>query len=99
MKKVIEKRSNMKDFILLILVITLFSCNDRKEVYKTSIETYTISHKEEIFGAYNARNYYIYFQTPTSTERANVSFNTYSKYNVGDTIQVLIKYWEKPKKK
>jgi hypothetical protein len=87
----------MKNFILLILTITLFSCNDRKEVYKANIETYTISHKE-VIGLSSGRSCYIYFQTPTSTERADVSFNTYSKYNVGDTIQVLIKYWEKPKK-
>jgi hypothetical protein len=92
------KINNMKNFILLILIITLLSCDNTKEIYKSDIKTYTISHKEEIFGAYNARTYYIYFQTSTSTERATVTYNTYSKYNVGDTIQVLIKYWEKPKK-
>jgi hypothetical protein len=89
----------MKNFILLILTITLFSCDGKKEIYKASIETYTISHKEEIFGLRGTVDYYIYFQTSTSTEKATVTYNTYSKYNVGDTIQVLIKYWEKPKKK
>ena len=71
---------------------------EHKEVYETEIKTYTISYKKESCGK-GGCIYYIYFQTPTSTERAMVNYDTYSRYEVGQKIQVLIKYWEKPKKK
>jgi hypothetical protein len=89
----------MKQFILLALVAMLFGCEDPKEIYETEIKTYVISAGEERDGGRAGRIYYLYFQTSTSTERARVSYETYNKYKVGDTIQVLIKYWEKPKKK
>lgn len=90
----------MKQFILIALTFILFGCfEEPKEVYETEIMTYKISHKEENCGLRGECAYYIYFQTPTSTERAMVNYDTYSKYNVGETIHVLIKYWEKPKKK
>lgn len=89
----------MKQFILITLTFILFGCfEEPKQVYDTEIKTYVISHKgEEHFRHFT--DYYLYFQTPTSTERASVTEVTYDKYKVGDTIQVLIKYWEKPKKK
>jgi len=89
----------MKHFILLFSILILFSCTERKEVYETEIKTYVISHKETRNVLKGSDAYYIYFQTPTSTECAYVSEGTYNKYEVGDTISVLIKYWEKPKKK
>lgn len=88
----------MKQFILIFLALLFLGCEEPKEVYEMSIQTYVISHKEEHNGRYH-NIYYIYFQTPTSTEFAKVNEETYNKYQVGDTIQVLIKYWEKPKKK
>ena len=89
----------MKHLILLFSILILFSCTERKEVYETEIKTYVISHKEIANNSRGPDSYYIYFQTPTSTECASVSEGTYNKYEVGDTISVLIKYWEKPKKK
>lgn len=92
----------MKHTTFITLTLVLFGCfREKKEIYETEIKSYTISHKEveHIGGRMPYDNYYIYFQTPTSTEVANVSFDTYNKYKVGDRIQVLIKYWEKPKKK
>lgn len=92
----------MKRFILIVLTFILFGCfEEPKEVYETEIKTYTISHKEvvRVGGKFPHDIYHIYFQTPVSTERVGTSFNTYNKYQEGDTIQVLIKYWEKPKKK
>lgn len=89
----------MEQFILIILTFILFGCSkEPKQVYDTEIKTYRISHKEEEHHKLS-NAYYIHFQTPTSTERAEVSQSNYNKYKVGDTIQVLIKYWEKPKKK
>jgi hypothetical protein len=89
----------MKQFILLALTLTLFGCySEPKQVYETEIKTYVVSEMQTYLGRYGA-SYSIYFQTPTSTECATVSEETYDKYQVGDTIQVLIKYWEKPKKK
>ena len=94
-----RKRFDMKQFILLALVAMLFGCiEEPKQVYETEIKTYVVSQvgiKENNSDTY----YYIYFQTPTSTESARVNTDTYNKYKVGDTVQVLIKYWEKPKKK
>ena len=92
----------MKKFILtylFLLVLMLFSCEEPKEVYESEIKTYVISAKEK--GHYTKEGFYyvLYFQTPTSTESAIVTSETGNKYQVGDTIQVLIKYWEKPKKK
>lgn len=89
----------MKKLIFIGLIFALFSCEDPKEVYETSIKTYVISHKTEHSISRGNTAYYIYFQTPTSTESARVDYDTYKKYQVGDTIQVLIKWWEKPKKK
>lgn len=89
----------MKHLILLFFILILFSCTERKEVYETEIKTYVISHKEIIDHYRAPEDYYIYFQTPTSTEYAMVSEGTYNRYEVGDKISVLIKYWEKPKKK
>jgi hypothetical protein len=89
----------MKWFILLALVAMLFGCEEPKEIYETEIKTYVISAGEERYAGRAGTAYYLYFQTPTSTECARVSYQTYNKYKVGDTIQVLIKYWEKPKKK
>lgn len=91
----------MKQFILIVLTLMLFGCSDEpKEVYETDIKTYVISEGIELYEPNRiGLSYYLYFQTPTSTEKAEVSYDTYNKYQVGDTIQVLIKYWEKPKKK
>lgn len=89
----------MKQFILIALTLMLFGCSDEpKQVYETEIKTYVVSSKEahQSGGSYW---YNIYFHSLTSTEKAEVTLETYSKYKVGDTIQVLIKYWEKPKKK
>jgi len=85
----------MKQFILLALIATLFGCEEPKEVYDSEIQTYVISYKDEISGAKD----FIYLQTTQSTEKVYVSDSTFDKYKVGDTIQVIIKYWEKPKKK
>jgi len=92
----------MKQFILIALTLMLFGCSEEpKEVYETEIKTYLISFKEidHVGGKIPRDLYIIYFQTKTSTERTVVTVDTYNKYEVGDTIQVLIKYWEKPKKK
>ena len=91
----------MKQFILIALTLMLFGCDEPKQVYETEVKTYLISFKTiERRGAKIPREFYvIYFQTKTSTERTVVTIDTYNKYQVGDTIQVLIKYWEKPKKK
>lgn len=91
----------MKQFILIALTLMLFGCDEPKQVYETEIKTYLISFKTiERRGGKIPRDYYVmYFQTKTSTERTVVTVDTYNKYQVGDTIQVLIKYWEKPKKK
>lgn len=89
----------MKQFILISLTLMLFGCDEPKNVYETEIKTYVISHIKQEYQFRGGRHYYIYFQTPTSTEKAEVTEKTYNKYKVGDTIQVLIKYWEKPKKK
>ena len=89
----------MKQFILLTLILIVFGCEEPKEVYESSIRTYKISHKEVKTAYRGPTTHYIYFQTPTSTEYAKVDVETYNKYEVGDTIQVLIKYWEKPKRK
>lgn len=88
----------MKNLLFILLTLILFSCSEKKEVYETEIKTYTISHKSSTLSEVGD-TYYIYFQTPTSTECAMVTYDTYSKYHVGQKIQVLIKYWEKPKKK
>lgn len=90
----------MKQFILIALTLMLFGCSEEpKEVYETEIRTYVIStmYEQDHFRA--PTTYHIYFQTPTLTECAEVTQETYNKYQVGQTIQVLIKYWEKPKKK
>lgn len=93
------KRNKMKQFILIFFVFLLLSCEERKEVYETSIKTYVISMKlDPIKGRYG-RLPVLYFQNPTSTEACYVDIETYNKYQIGDTIQVLIKYWEKTKKK
>ena len=89
----------MKNLLFILLTLFLFSCNEDKVVYETEIKTYKISHKEEDRRGRGISEYYIYFQTPTSTECARVNYDTYNKYHIGQTIQVLIKYWEKPKKK
>ena len=88
----------MKQFILIALTLMLFGCEEPKQVYETEIKTYVISSKE-VYQSVGSYWYNIYFHSLTSTEKAEVTFETYSKYKVGDTIQVLIKYWEKPKKK
>lgn len=92
-----RKKIIMKKLYLLGLLAMLSSCfpND-KEIYRSDIETYVISNKEKV--CTRGCSYYIWFQSPTSTEQANVSEGTYAKYEIGDTIKVLIKYWEKPKK-
>lgn len=87
----------MKQFILITLTLILFGCDEPKQVYETEIKTYIISDK--IGGYSDVDNHCLYFQTPTSTEYTEVSLATFKKYQIGDTIQVLIKYWEKPKKK
>jgi hypothetical protein len=90
----------MKQFILIALVATLAGCfPDPREIYETEIKSYVISHKQLVDGYRGPDTYYLYFQTPTSTESARVSESTYNNYQVGDKISVLIKYWEKPKKK
>lgn len=89
----------MKQFILIAFTLMLFGCEESKQVYEMEIKTYVISHMEEESRIKGGNDYYMYFQTTTSTEYAHVNYNTYNKYKVGDTIQVLIKYWEKPKKK
>ena len=84
----------MKQIILTALVLMLFGCKGEKEVYRRELKPYVISDIEHVdFNAYR-----IYFQTPTTTENAVVD-NGYFNYKIGDTIHVLIKYWEKPKKK
>lgn len=88
----------MRNLLFILLTLVLFSCSEKKEVYETEIKTYTISYKKESCGK-GGCIYYIYFQTPTSTERAMVTYDTYFKCHIGQKIQVLIKYWEKPKKK
>jgi hypothetical protein len=87
----------MKTLIILLSII-LFGCEQPKQVYETEIKTYVISKVCRIEDNSDTY-YYIYFQTPTSTEKTWVNIDTYNKYKVGDTIQVLIKYWEKPKRK
>jgi hypothetical protein len=88
----------MKQFILIAFTLMLFGCEGKpNQFYEADIKTYVISHKEIDFVSENT--YIIYFQSSTSTEHAFVSEKTYNEYQVGDTIQVLIKYWEKPKKK
>lgn len=89
----------MKQFILIAFTLMLFGCEEPKQVYEMEIKTYVISHMEEESRIKGGNDYYMYFQTTTSTEYAHVNYYTYNKYKVGDTIQVLIKYWEKPKKK
>ena len=89
----------MRNLLFILLILFLFSCSEKKEVYEIEIKTYTISHKVEDHRGKGINTYYIYFQTPTSTESARVTYDTYSKYHIGQKIQVLIKYWEKPKKK
>lgn len=87
----------MKNYILLVLTIILLGCEEPKEVYEMSIQTYVISMKQDAVPGRNGRPPRLYFQTPTATESCWVDEETYGKYQVGDTIQVLIKYWEKPK--
>lgn len=87
----------MKQFILIALTLMLFGCDEPKQIYETEIKTYVISSK--IGGYSDVDNHYLYFQTPTSTEYAEVNLAAFKEYQVGDTIKVLIKYWEKPKKK
>jgi hypothetical protein len=89
----------MKQFTLIAIALILFGCKEPKEVYNTSIQTYIISHKEDAVVGRTGRPPKLYFQTPFKTESCWVDQNTYDKYQIGDTIQVLIKYWEKPKKK
>ena len=93
----------MKQFILLILITLLFGCDVQpKEIYEAEIKTYVISKKVMKLhsgSGFSRDYYYMYFQTPTSTEHSEVNLETYNNYEIGDTIQVLIKYWEKPKKK
>ncbi len=88
----------MKKLIFILSLLFLYGCEEPKEVYEVDIQTYVISAKEEATVGRYGRPARIYFQTSTSTECANVDDETYNKYNVGDTIQVLIKYWEKSKK-
>ena len=84
----------MKQIILATLVLMLFGCKGEMEVYEREIKTYVISDiKVSGFDMYT-----LYFQTSTETEYATV-FRPYFDYKIGDTIHVLIKYWEKPKKK
>lgn len=89
----------MKQFILIALTLILFGCEEPKQVYETEIKTYVISSKEEHGANMINPDYYVYFHSLTSTEKAKVNRETYNKYQVGDTIQVLIKYWEKSKNK
>ena len=90
----------MKQFILMALTLMLFGCSEEpKQVYEASIRTYVISECKKGYNPIDGMYFYIYLQTPISTECVEVNENTYNKYKVGDTIQVLIKYWEKPKKK
>jgi hypothetical protein len=89
----------MKQFILMALVAISFGCEEPKEVYEVSIQTYVISCKEDAIIGINGKPPRLCFQTPFKTESCWVDDDTYNKYKVGDTIQVLIKYWEKPKKK
>ena len=90
----------MKNLVKILFILLLFSsCEEPKEVYETEIKTYVVSNKYERDYVNSYSDYYIYFQTTTSTEKAKVTFNTYESIEVGDTIKVLIKYWEKPKKK
>lgn len=84
----------MKNLLFILLTLFLFSCSHKKEVYETEFKTYIISHKE---GNKPLDNHYLYLQTPISTEKIEVTYNTYNEYQVGDTIQVMIKYWEKSK--
>jgi hypothetical protein len=90
----------MKQFILIALTLMLFGCHEEpKQVYETQVKTYVISMKTDPVAGRSGNPPILYFQTPTSTECSWVDIDTYNKYKVGDTIQVLIKYWEKPKKK
>jgi hypothetical protein len=91
----------MKQLIVITLVLLLFSCNNQsKEVYKTSIQEYVISDKEEaVYSRVAGHPPRLYFQNKRNTEACNVDQITFDKYQVGDTIRVLVKYWEKPKKK
>lgn len=90
----------MKSLLMFVLLLSFLSgCTSNKEVYETEIKTYVISHKEIVHYSKVPDSYILYFQTNISTEAAEVTQETYDKYKLGDTIQVLIKYWEKPKKK
>lgn len=90
----------MKQFILIALTLILFGCDEQpKQVYETEVKTYIISMKIEPTAGRYGNPPMLYFQTPTSTECSWVDMDTYNKYKIEDTIQVLIKYWEKPKKK
>jgi hypothetical protein len=89
----------MKKLLVLFAALLLLSCQEPpKQVYETEIKTYKISSKKEDNKGHFV-DYKLYFQTPTSTESAWVTRETYEKYEVGQEIQVLIKYWEKPKNK
>lgn len=88
----------MKKLLISLTAALFLSCEEPKQVYETEIKTYTISNKESFY--VRPTTYYIlYFQTPTSTEKAEVTQKSFDKYKKGDTLTVLIKYWEKPKKK
>lgn len=87
----------MKKIILILIILLSVSCEEPKQVYETSIKTYTISNKDSYY-VRPRQHYFLYFQTPISTEKASVDLQTYQNHKVGDTIQILIKYWEKPKK-
>lgn len=60
---------------------------------EASIRNYTISDKANQSTKYGA-NYYIYFNSKTSTECCQVDYETYSKLKVGDGIIVLFKHFK-----
>lgn len=85
----------MKQIILTTITLMLFGCIEDKEMYERKIKTYVISDKDNV--GFDLCK--VYFQTPTTTEFAIIDRDIASNYKIGDTIHVLIKYWEKPKKK
>lgn len=69
----------MKKLLIVFTAALVLSCEEPKQVYETEIKTYTISKKESFY--VKPKTYYIlYFQTPTSTEKAEVTQESYDKY-------------------
>ncbi len=93
--KALQTLIAMKHLLLILFSFLLFSCQEPKEVYEVNIRTYVISAKEPLVTGGYRRPARLYFQSPHKTESCYVDGETYSKYEIGDTIQVLIKYWEK----